>query len=115
MLSRPRRWRRSIIGTMVPRRFITPRIYSGVFGRGVTVSQPLISRTLRILTPYSASSKRNVRYCLTSLPTETQQPRDVQDEGYRAITKNRGARDPFDALEVRLQALDDHLLLTEKL
>ena len=50
-----------------------------------------------------------------ALLRETQQPRDVQDEGYRAITKNRGPRDPFNALEVRLQALDDHLLLAEKL
>src|SRR5262245_39910822 len=50
------------MGMMAPRRFITPWTYSGVFGRAVTVSQPLISWTLRMSTPYSASARTKVRY-----------------------------------------------------
>src|SRR6266446_3114628 len=55
------------MGTMAPRRFITPWTYCGVFGRAVTVSQPLISWTLRMSTPYSAAARRKVRYWRASL------------------------------------------------
>src|ERR1043166_2114892 len=57
------------MGTMAPRRLITPWTYSGVFGRAVTVSQPLISWTLRMSTPYSASARKKVRYWRASRVT----------------------------------------------
>src|SRR4030095_3007474 len=39
----PNRVRRSITGTITPRRFMTPSRYGGVYGTRVTPSQPLIS------------------------------------------------------------------------
>ncbi len=47
----PKRARRSKIGTMVPRRLITPRTKSRVLGSGVAPFQARISRTVVISTP----------------------------------------------------------------
>ncbi len=47
----PKRARRSKIGTIVPRRLITPRTNSRVLGSGVAPFQARISRTVVISTP----------------------------------------------------------------
>jgi len=48
----PNRQRRSMIGTITPRRLSTPRTYSGCLGRCVISDHPLISRTAMMSTPY---------------------------------------------------------------
>ena len=55
----PNLQRRSMIGTMAPRRFSTPRTYSGCLGRWVISAQPLISRTDMMSTPYWSSPMEN--------------------------------------------------------
>src|SRR3989344_1385562 len=57
-----KRLRRSMIGTMVPRRFSTPCTCGGACGMRVTWVQPRISWTLRMSRPYSSPARRKVRY-----------------------------------------------------
>src|SRR5579859_6385667 len=61
--SRPNRRRRSRIGTTAPRKLITPKTCSGELGMRVTLSNPLISWTRRMSTPYSSPASINVKYC----------------------------------------------------
>src|SRR5688572_12506455 len=54
--------RRSTTGITRPRRFITPRTYSGVRGTGVMSISAMISRTRTSSTPYSSPPSLKVRY-----------------------------------------------------
>src|SRR5258708_7909601 len=129
----------------------------------VTLSQPLISCTRRISTPYSSPASMNVKYCsllsadrsapavaFVVLMIQTPQkstvpynspPRrrgppaalrgvrrhftallghranevgDVDDQCHRAVAEDGRACDTRDRLEIRLEALDDNLLLRQK-
>src|SRR4051812_28769637 len=57
---------RSTTGTTLPRRLMTPRTHSGIFGTFVITSHSMISFTFRRLTAYSSPPIRNVRYWDTS-------------------------------------------------
>src|SRR5690242_2653761 len=54
---------RSITGTTLPRRLMTPRMYGGVVGTFVTMPYSMISFTLSTPTAYCSSARKNVRYC----------------------------------------------------
>src|SRR5688500_2304286 len=53
---------RSITGTTLPRRLMTPRMYGGVVGTLVTMPYSMISLTLSTPTAYCSSARKNVRY-----------------------------------------------------
>src|SRR5260363_222805 len=59
----PNRARRSKMGTMMPRRLMTPRTWGGAFGIMVVSVQPLISRTTMMSMPYSSAPSVKVMNC----------------------------------------------------
>src|SRR5208337_2529208 len=65
LAARPNFTARSTTGTTVPRRFVTPRIQTGVLGTVVIASYLTISFTFPMLTAYSSPAVKKVRYCTT--------------------------------------------------
>ena len=59
----PKRADRSITGTTLPRRLITPRIKLGIIGISVRLPYSMISLTLRIPTANISPPREKVRYC----------------------------------------------------
>ncbi len=53
---------RSMTGTTLPRRFMTPRTHGGVAGTRVTASNSMISLTLRIPIANSFPARKKPRY-----------------------------------------------------
>src|ERR1700722_6907835 len=119
----------------------------------VTLSQPLISCTRSMSTPYSSPASMNVKYCslasvaglsatvaalavlMISIPPKrpaldsrcvrrgrpagrigrrADQIGHIDDEGHCSVPQNGCTGDSHHRLEVGLQALDDDLLLREK-
>src|SRR5690606_39725004 len=116
----PNLMRRSMIGTMTPRRLMTPLMKLGVFAIRVGFSYPRISCTLRMSMPYSSAPRRKVRYsrgtgpllrpfrvrsgsaiCMLapcairwiSVARATHEVRDVEDERDASVAHDGGARD----------------------
>jgi hypothetical protein len=129
-----------MIGTTMPRRFITPFTNEGAFGIGVIGAKARISCTRRMSKAYSWSPTENVRYwagapslalelslCIRFSSDETgarvvrarqHLSRDalhVQDERYSPVAEDGGAGHALDAAVVGLEALDHDLRLPDEL
>src|SRR5271170_6826153 len=119
----------------------------------VTLSQPLISCTRRMSTPYSSPASMNVKYCslvsaadlsapavvfavlISSIPPKyayescgvcrhraaaaldgfADEVRNIDDQSHRTVAQDGRAGNSRHRLEIRLEALDDNLLLREKI
>src|SRR5690606_30036991 len=136
--------RRSMIGTMTPRRLITLLMKLRALAIRVGLSYPRISCTLRMSMPYSSAPSRNVRYSLgmgaflrpftvragsarcmlapcpaanpdLSVACATHQVRHVEDQRDLAVAHDGGARYAGHLAVVRLEVLHHDLVLPDQL